>query len=614
MSVALSDPNSGFPPDSESTSTSSSPSRPPRFKILFLWALCALLLFVGLSRWHLGGMGLPLEQDELVTLKKYTSTPYDFNSAAHQGAGHWNLPLLVRGWVKCFLNPWDPNNHIGNSLLASFSAFGFGLHEWSLRLPALLAFVAMLGLFLWQASRRAGIAAGLLLALLLSVHPHFIQYSMACRGYAMNSFLVLVAIALAGRFLKNPTLQTGGCLAACHLLLFLNLGSMLITWVGPMTLVLLWNTLAREPQSLPMVARLRKAGLTLWISAATFVAAGLYILGCLHYFIEAQARYGISFKGTASLLARLKDLATYLSPTPGWAVLLLAGVVGFALMLRTERRWLAQFFFLSIAVFAGYSLLTHKFIYPRTLGYYTVLCSLGYVELWAWTRRNVWLQRAMGAVVVWSLATSTLNALQPGESKERTFSELAVAIRNECKARSAALIELPWIYGEEMPAYLPEGDAWYTLKPQQVGSNLSLLYPCVVINGQPYFRAQTRVRSAREHELWPIPAYAHQIIDLGNLGVWEAKMKVHRGFEEMPVDANQAVIVWNQKDRFFNLARYVAEGLASKETPWPMQATTMVAQSLHLFVSSPKEMAAARMVIGDLQKRTEGEVYVLVPE
>ena len=43
--------------------------------ILVLFALIALCRYVS------GGINRPIEQDELVTLKYYTSVPYTFNSA-----------------------------------------------------------------------------------------------------------------------------------------------------------------------------------------------------------------------------------------------------------------------------------------------------------------------------------------------------------------------------------------------------------------------------------------------------------------------------------------------------------------------------------------------------
>ena len=114
------------------------------------------------------------------------------------------------------LAPYDANNHVLNSLLARLSIALFGLSEFSLRLPSLLAG----GLYL-VAARRLSLrlfdagARGFLVTALLCTNPFLLDHLSAARGYGMAlAFLMLAADKLTCRRLYAAGTFCGLAIAA----------------------------------------------------------------------------------------------------------------------------------------------------------------------------------------------------------------------------------------------------------------------------------------------------------------------------------------------------------------------------------------------------------------
>src|SRR5438093_8139187 len=107
-----------------------------------LWLYFALVLITVALRVQ-PSLWRPLEQDELVSIKKNTGVPYDATIDQLKAGKRMQFGVGARGMVKCFLNPWDPNNHIIHNLAVSVSEALFGFSEASFRLPALIASVAL---------------------------------------------------------------------------------------------------------------------------------------------------------------------------------------------------------------------------------------------------------------------------------------------------------------------------------------------------------------------------------------------------------------------------------------------------------------------------------------
>ena len=102
-------------------------------------------------------------------------------------------------WSNIYKPYYEANNHILYSALAKLSVRAFGLSEFSLRLPSVIAgLFLVLGLFwLLQAIRSRSIRWVVLIA--LSMHPLLLDFSVAARGYSLGWALLVWALYLSMR-------------------------------------------------------------------------------------------------------------------------------------------------------------------------------------------------------------------------------------------------------------------------------------------------------------------------------------------------------------------------------------------------------------------------------
>lgn len=96
-----------------------------------------------------------------------------------------------------------PSNHVLHSLLVKCSTALFGVHLWSLRLPALLAGIAVMPLFYAFVRAMFNRYIALLALALVAAAGPLVEYSALARGYSLT-WLFLVCALLAGRhFVKK---------------------------------------------------------------------------------------------------------------------------------------------------------------------------------------------------------------------------------------------------------------------------------------------------------------------------------------------------------------------------------------------------------------------------
>jgi len=136
-----------------------------------------------------------------------------------------------------------PNNHIFHTLLMHISYLIFGVHDWSVRLPAFLAgsLLAPMAYLLgrrWY-SQRTGILAGVATAAL----PIITEYSTNARGYTLVALFGLLIFAIASKLIRKNNrllwilLPIFSALGFYSVPVFLYPFGMLYTW-----LVLVWIT------------------------------------------------------------------------------------------------------------------------------------------------------------------------------------------------------------------------------------------------------------------------------------------------------------------------------------------------------------------------------------
>jgi len=100
---------------------------------------------------------------------------------------------------------WVANNHYLNSLLLAISAQIFGISEWAIRLPNLLAFLLFARyVFLWGAEMK-GTIARLLFPITIYASLFIIEFFALARGYGLS-----MAFLLAGAYHQAIGLNNNG--------------------------------------------------------------------------------------------------------------------------------------------------------------------------------------------------------------------------------------------------------------------------------------------------------------------------------------------------------------------------------------------------------------------
>lgn len=96
-----------------------------------------------------------------------------------------------------------PNNHLFQTLLMHLTYRLFGVHDWSVRLPAFTAGVLAAPLAFALARRWYGQIAGWLAGLSLAVLPILVTYTTTARGYPLIVFFSLLLFFLGSRLIER---------------------------------------------------------------------------------------------------------------------------------------------------------------------------------------------------------------------------------------------------------------------------------------------------------------------------------------------------------------------------------------------------------------------------
>jgi len=96
-----------------------------------------------------------------------------------------------------------PNNHVLHTALVWISCRIFGNSLWAMRLPALVAGVALILVSYATGNRLAGRNAALFVAAFIAVSGSFVFYSVNARGYMQQALLLLVMVYLAAELVAG---------------------------------------------------------------------------------------------------------------------------------------------------------------------------------------------------------------------------------------------------------------------------------------------------------------------------------------------------------------------------------------------------------------------------
>ncbi len=283
--------------------------------------------------------------DELVNLDQYVRRPFAEIVTTYRAA----------------------NNHVFNSILSRIAVGLLGESPWVIRLPAIAAGIATVGVFFLLAKlvlqSRVALTATFLLAI---SYPH-VFYCQNARGYSLFLFFALLAAVLAVR-LDDPG-ETADRRA-------LGTGYALAIGFGLYTIPLAVVVIAGHSCVALVGRRWRLLG---WLSAGTTLGALLYApmaSALLAYYTDEPLDTGHPLLSTELL----QELG------PAAIVLALGSVPATALGVRLLRRtpyWTA-IVFLPLAFNLTIPLLTGQGVHPRTFVYALPLAYLLLAEALAW--------------------------------------------------------------------------------------------------------------------------------------------------------------------------------------------------------------------------------------
>jgi len=569
------------------------------FLILILWSIGATRLASGISS--------PLQLDE-AAIKRYASVDYDSTADAMRQVGRFDAKRAAKGLLRCFNNPWLPSNHVLVNLMVSVSAFFFGFNEFAYRLPSLVGTLLLVAVaFYWVKQRTGSMALAFLCGLAILFHPFFACYGQRARGYVWEALLVWIQIWLTEiYFQRRPTLGFTFALALLNMVLFLNLVSMLATWIVPYYLagaIYLW----REPGKKPGDERLR-AWFCQGLIAMTGI--GLYILGNLGKFLYSQGKWGLHISSASAIAHGAKEILVYFCPL-AWGLLGIAGLAGLLLTFKNRATsWLGLAAVMSVLVTAVYILGTKTIPYSRVFGSSLVLMMMGVAYLW-----NIkWSRIPLVAIFIVVLGVQSVKA---AKIQEGTYYDLLAAmihsqIETRHETKEAVFVPLPLIDGDAMRDYLPNGTEWMVMSAAKK-SHLTVYF--ATENGGKFRVQNDHAKQAMSY--WHLPK-SKPVAQLPEGGeIQRVDMKVLHDFSELGTDEIPWIIVWNNRDGYFNMTGYSDDQFKKDQAPWVLPVNTinyLATTSLHLFVSNSSDLESAKGIIADLKKQDDGELFILAPE
>lgn len=221
----------------------------------YLAAFAAILVTAVMLR--IAFLDVTLRYDEATTYNNFVSKPL------YVGLAHYPLP----------------NNHLLHTFLAKVSVTVLGDVPWAIRLPALLAGLALVPATLALARILYGRAAALLAAALVASSSTFVEYSTNARGYTLVALFTVVALIAATRVLDGGSIGAWAVIAVAGALGLHTVPVMLYPLGGVFVWLLLSRLVARDPLR-PLLARLAACGvataaLTFLLYAPVLAASGV---------------------------------------------------------------------------------------------------------------------------------------------------------------------------------------------------------------------------------------------------------------------------------------------------------------------------------------------------
>ena len=580
-----------------------------------------LLSFVALLLWCRAPLHRPFEGDEIFSLRRFSSLPYEQNVDVVSQWKPFELSRCLHGIAKCFLNGYDNSNHLLITLPASLSAFLFGYSEAAFRVPALIAgMITCLGIFWLCRSESGSSLFALALAALILSSPYLYHYGQTARGYAANLAMVVVQIVIVQTASRQTRVRTYAAMAAVSVFMCMNILTSAIMWLVPLFAVLiLWGKDPATDRSSRREERLY------WLGAAVCAGVPCAMFGIchLHDIVTAQGKWGIQWHSRSDMAAMARGLWEYFIPgfwIPSYC-LAIAGI--FAALHR--GKWLARVMPLSLIVSFSYVLIGHKVPYFRTFGQFLIYIPLCAAWLWAEVVNRphpvdsfprMIAGGLLGCLVAVTSVFGFYQDIRTPPPPDYTDMGILISRRIAAEGRNTkqALVLSPFDIGEQIRYYLP-GDQRYVDPDAQRDHSFSVYLPCAMNGKDASFLTETLTKNNRDSGYW-IPPAAWASGNLPSLPGFQTlcgKMQRIAGFPAPGVV--ECVVSWSGIDPYFSLRSYIAAQaphFCGDALLYFNLEDYLPEQTVLFFIQTPAQSAAVGRLLADLNARTQGHVWTMI--
>ena len=195
---------------------------------------------------RLAFLDVPMRYDEATTYDNYVSKPV---------------------WVA-LANYSTPNNHLFHTFLAKLSVTALGNDPWVVRLPALVAGIALIPATFALALVLHGRVAAIVAAGLVAVSSTFVEYSTNARGYTIVALVTVLMLIAAVRALEGGSTGSWATIAVLGAVGLHTVPTMIYPIAGVYAWLLLAQA-AREGPFRPLFLR------AVWSAGTLAVLTGL---------------------------------------------------------------------------------------------------------------------------------------------------------------------------------------------------------------------------------------------------------------------------------------------------------------------------------------------------
>ena len=318
---------------------------------LILFTIVAALLRVA-------RLGRPMGSDESATFLYYASKPLI-------------VGLTVYG---------SPNNHLLHTALMHGSMRLFGDAEWALRLPALIAGIAIVPLS-YIASRAIAGRGALLASAMAAAWPALIDYSTDARGYTLLCCFVLVCAVTMAEVRRSGNAAAGAIFAVSAALGFFTIPVM----IYPFVMLVVWGKKRALPGAAAAIV------LALFLYTPALLVSGFASLTQNPY---VRALPLNSFTGEALSYVITAHHHLFVA-VPVIVQILIA--IGFIVAMKSHDLAMLWVGFIAVIVLVA---IQRVLPFPRVWLPFVVLMMITAAASWPWRDRSeAWIAAAMTVVL-----------------------------------------------------------------------------------------------------------------------------------------------------------------------------------------------------------------------